>query len=178
MKRYITVWVIICCSFSSLVHAQSALTPYTYNIGFTIKNAGITVSGSLKGLQADILFSPELLPTSKISASIQVNTINTGNNTRDNHLKRDDYFDAVKYPLINFNSIKLYRKANSYAGLFNVTIKNTTRQVEIPFTYTETDDQATFEANLTIDRRDYDVGGYSLVLSDEVNIHILVNAKK
>lgn len=168
--------IMIC--ICSAVQAQTIFTPFTYSVGFTIKNAGITVDGSLKGLQGNICFAPGQLETSKLSASMEVNSINTGNRTRDNHLKADDYFNAAKFPLISLSSVKLYKQGEGFAGLFVLTIKDKSKQLEIPFTYAEKDEQATFEAKFAIDRRDFDVGGYSLVLSDEVNIHILVNAKK
>ena len=170
--------MILCSSFAFAVHAQTNLSPFTYLISFSVKNAGVTVDGTFKGLQANLLFSPGQLETSKLSATIDANTIHTGNNVRDNHLKSDDYFDVAKCPVISLSSVRLYRQGDGFAGLFNLSIKNISKQLEIPFNYTEKDGLATFEAWFTIDRRDYGIGGYSLILSDHVNIHILVNPKK
>ncbi|MCZ8285049.1 MAG: YceI family protein, partial [Bacteroidia bacterium] len=73
-------------------------------VGFKIKNAGLTVDGSFKGLEADIAFDPAKAYGNKIEASVDVKTINTSSNTRDKHLKKEEYFDAEKFPKITMKS--------------------------------------------------------------------------
>ena len=69
-------------------------------ITFQIKNLGINVGGSFNGLKADINFDPSHLDSSSIEASVESNTVNTDNESRDRHLKSEDYFDVDKYPEI------------------------------------------------------------------------------
>jgi len=75
-------------------------------ITFQIKNLGINTTGLIGGLQADIHFNPSALSSSSIEASVDVNTINTDNSSRDEHLKGEDFFDATRYPKITIKSVK------------------------------------------------------------------------
>lgn len=137
-----------------------------------------TVDGSFKGFKGDLEFSEDALNTSSLAASVQVATINTGNNKRDSHLRSEDYFDADKYKTIQVRSEKLYKTADGFAGLFDVTIKNTTRKVEIPFHYNINGNNAIFDGSFTINRLDFEVGGNSMIMGDDVTINIVVNTKK
>ena len=147
-------------------------------INFKIKNAGLTVNGSLQGFEGDIDFDPDNLQSSKITASVQVETIDTGIGMRDNHLKKDDYFDAEKYPKITMVSKSFTKKSDgSYEGLFDLTIKGHTEEITLPFSITEGNNTRTFTTNFELDRRDYGVGGNSFILSDKVEASIKVETE-
>jgi len=148
-------------------------------VTFQIKNLGINVGGSFSGLKADINFDPEHLETSSIAASVQTYTVNTDNETRDHHLKSDSYFDAEKYPEIKMKSVSFkHNSGNNYTGTFDLTIKDKTNQVQVPFTYTENGNDSEFKGTLKIKRTDYGVGGRSMVMSNDVTISIDVSTTK
>jgi len=147
-------------------------------ITFKIKNAGLTVNGSLGNFEGKINFDPTDLQESKIEASVDVSTIETGIGMRDKHLKKDDYFDAEKFPKIIMESVSFSSKDNSaYEGKFKLTIKGHTEEIDFPFTLKNEGDINTFEGTFEIDRRDYGVGGNSFLLSDDVKVFIKVNTE-
>src|SRR4051812_31567402 len=76
-------------------------------VKFSIKNFGLSVNGNFTGLKGKISFYPADLSASSISASVNASTINTGNESRDRHLKKEEYFDTAKYPLISFVSDRI-----------------------------------------------------------------------
>ena len=139
----------------------------------------MTVEGKLGGLKSSILFDPAKLDSSKIEATVEVNTIDTDNGTCNDHLKTDSYFDAAKYPAITIKSVLFKHKTgNSYTGIFNLTMKDKTNQVELPFTYNENGNAASFKGTLKIKRTDYGVGSKSMVMANDVTIMIDVEATK
>lgn len=149
------------------------------SVTFHIKNLGITIDGLFAGFRGDIKFDPANLAGSTIEASVETNTIDTDNGTRNDHLKSDSYFDVAKYPAITMKSTAFKHKiGNNYSGTFNITIKDVTKSVEIPFTYTETGNTANFKSNFQVERSDYGVGAKSLVMSDDVKIDIDVTTAK
>jgi polyisoprenoid-binding protein YceI len=177
MKKYLAL--ILFLSFKSLSFAQIKQTVTNSSVKFEIKNMGINTGGSFSGLKADIKFDPEHLDVSMIEASIDAKTINTENETRDHHLKSDSYFDAEKYPEITMKSVSFKHKSgDSYTGVFKLTIKDKTNQTEVPFTYSENGNTASFKGTLRIKRTDYGVGGKSLVMSNDVTITINVDTSK
>ncbi len=58
------------------------------SVKFTIKNFGLKVDGSMKGLQGKITFNPAGLATASFTVSADATTINTNNGTRDTHFKK------------------------------------------------------------------------------------------
>ncbi|MDB5147152.1 MAG: YceI family protein, partial [Mucilaginibacter sp.] len=135
MKKYFALVLLLSITFCSFSQTKHTITKAI--ITFQIKNMGVNTGGSISGLKGDIKFDPAHLEASTIETSVDVNTINTDNDTRDEHLKSDSYFDAAKYPKITIKSVSIKRKSgNNYTGTFNLTIKDKTNPVEIPFTYT------------------------------------------
>lgn len=160
----------------ALIFSQTQWQVTSSRVEFFINNAGIEVDGTMEGISADILFSPEALSTSKINASLRTSTIETGIDARDNSLRGDEYFDVASFPTISMNSSSFRQGGSYYIGTFTLTIKGVSKQIDMPFTMEEVNDQATFSGSFTIDRLDYGVGESSWVLSDEVKIEIKVNA--
>lgn len=179
MKK-IYPFFLICILFISNSYAQ--VKPQTVtksSVTFHIKNLGITVNGLFAGFKGDIKFDPANLAASTIEASVETNTIDTDNGTRNDHLKSDSYFDVAKYPAIMMKSTGFKHKtANSYTGTFNLTIKDITKTVEIPFTYTEAGNTASFRGNFQVERSDYGVGGKSLVMSDDVKVDVEITTAR
>lgn len=141
-------------------------------IRFEIKNAGLTVEGTLSGLAADIQLDPAHPEQAHIQASVPVSSIQTGISLRDKHLQKPDYFDAEKYPTIGLQS-KAIRPAGAgkYEGTFDLTMKGMTREVILPFTLSAAHE---LRGQLQVNRLDFGIGKKSLVLSDNVVITIRV----
>jgi len=140
---------------------------------------GFNTGGSIGGIQANIMFDPEKLDAASIDASADLATINTDNDMRDEHLKSDSFFDAAKYPRITMKSVSLKHKSgNNYIGQFNVTIKDKTKVLDMPFTYTQNGSTATFNGLLKLKRSDFGIGGSSMVMSDDVKVTIIVETSK
>jgi len=97
---------------------------------------------------------------------------------RDNDLQGEKYFNSDKYKVIEVASTKLYHKGTQYAGMFNVTIKGVTKQVEIPFEFKQSGNEAEFTGSFPLNRRDFGVGGRTLTMSDNLTVNIHIKAKK
>jgi polyisoprenoid-binding protein YceI len=143
------------------------------SVSFKIKNLGISNDGSFKGLRANIHFNPANLGSSTIEATVDAATIDTDNADRDEHLKNEDFFDVLHYPKITLKSVSFKSKGgNKYVGSFNLTIKSTTKSVDVPFTYTDNGASANFTGTFKIDRTDFGIGSNSMILSDDATIAI------
>lgn len=149
------------------------------SVTFKIKNAGIMVDGSFSGLDATINFDPAKGFGNKIEASVDVNTINTSIKARDNHLKKEDYFNAEKFPKITMKASTFTKEAEGkFKGFFSLSIKGTTNTVPIIFSFTETGGKTTLKGSFKINRRDYKVGDSSWIMSDDVTVSISADVTK
>jgi polyisoprenoid-binding protein YceI len=175
-KKYIFILLLFLanCALAQVKHTVTKST-----ITFQLKNLGMNTGGSISGLQGNIQFDPANLANSSIMASVDVNTINTDNDTRDEHLKSDSYFDVAKYPQITIKSVSLKHKSgDNYTGRFSLTIKDKTQLVDIPFTYIATANTASFKGSFKLKRIDYGIGSSSLVMSNDVTVTIDVETSK
>ncbi|MEO6230740.1 MAG: YceI family protein [Ferruginibacter sp.] len=167
---------------SAVGFSQASYTPTDAGskVHFTIKNFAIKTGGDFKGLTGAIKFDPAKLTTSNFAVSVVTSTIDTDSEMRDDHLKEDDYFDVVKYPLINFKSIRI--TTSGVKGRFymfgNLTIKGITKPVEFGFSATPSNGGYLFDGTFDINRLDFKVGEESISLQDKVTIALKVFAKK
>ncbi len=146
-------------------------------IKFTIKNFGLNTSGTLSGLKGDINFDPAQIASSKFNVSVDVNTINTGIDMRDNHLKKEEYFNAEKYPALSFVSTEIKAADKDYTVTGQLTIKGITKTISFPFTAAKQDNGMLFTGNFSINRKDFSVGGGSAVMGNNVDIGLKVFAQ-
>jgi polyisoprenoid-binding protein YceI len=149
------------------------------HISFKIKNFGSTVDGTMSGLKGSIQFDPTNISGSRFDVTLDANTIDTGINMRDNHLRKRDYFDVVTYPMIRFVSTKV-SATNAGEGLLTGTliIKNVSKVITFPFKYTLSNGLPQFTGEFTINRRNFNVGGSSISMGDEVRIILNVSTSK
>ncbi|HXH19004.1 MAG TPA: YceI family protein [Chitinophagales bacterium] len=151
-------------SFGSL----SAQTQWTVDkahstVKFTVSHLVISeVEGSFKAFDGSLQSGNPDFTNAQINFTVDVASISTDNTMRDNHLKSDDFFNAEKYPQMNFKSVSFVKKSgNKYALTGDLTIRNTTRRVTFDVVYGGTakdgygNTKAGFKATTTINRFDY-----------------------
>ena len=162
--------------------AQLSLRPVDEGskVHFVIKNFGIKTGGDFTGLNGSIKFAPANLAICSFDVSVDANSINTDNESRDGHLRKAEYFDVATYKTINFKSTKI--TLSSVAGRYYVfgelTVKGVTKPVEFGFGVTPKDGGYVFDGEFIINRRDFGVGGSSISMSDNLTVSLSVFAKK
>ena len=107
------------------------------NIKFNVEHLVISdVSGQFKAFDGELKASNEDFTGSKISFTIDVNSIDTENEKRDGHLKSDDFFSAEKFPSITFKGKTLEKvDGKNYKLIGDLTIRDVTKTVELDVKY-------------------------------------------
>jgi len=146
-------------------------------VKFEIKNFGVNTGGDFKGLQGTIAWDLTAPEKCVFDVSVDAATVNTDMDSRDNHLRKEEYFDVEKYPKIVFKSDKVTQSGNSFTVYGKLSIKGTTKDISIPFTVTAKDGGYLFAGSFHINRKDYKIGGNSMVLGDNVTISLSVFAQ-
>lgn len=177
--KHILFQLFLATFFIQIATAQSDQKVTSSAVTFKIKNMGVAAEGKFVGLKATINFNKNQLDKSSIEASIDTKTLDSDNSLRDNHIKKEEFFDVEKYPEITMKSVSFnQQKGDNYTGMFDLTIKNKTKRIKIPFTYTENGSNASFKGNFTITRSDFNLGGKSMVLADDAQVFISVETSK
>jgi polyisoprenoid-binding protein YceI len=171
---------IVFCLLTFVAFAQNQnWNVVSSSVKFKIKNAGIMVDGSFSGLSAVIQFDASKGFGNKIEASVEAKTVNTGMDSRDNHLRKPDYFSVEQFPKIVMKSTVFSKEPDGkFKGFFTITMKGISNTVPVIFSFTETADKAKFSGSFNLNRLDYKIGESSWVLSNNVTIFIEVNAVK
>ncbi|MFB9845139.1 YceI family protein [Mucilaginibacter ginsenosidivorans] len=149
------------------------------SIKFTIQNFGFDVDGSFSGLRGMVNFDPQNPANAHFDVDIDANTINTGNDLRDNHLRGSSYFDVKKYPRIQIVSAKISPGDKKGVFLFagKLTIKGTTKDISFPFEALPSGEGYLFKGSFKINRKDFQVGGTSTI-SDNLEVQLKIVAQK
>lgn len=177
MKR-ILVFIVMLSSVAASAQPKRSPLDVESKVHFVIKNFGINTGGDLKGLKGDIVFEKDKLASSYVDVKLDVSSIDTDNKRRDAHLVSSDYFDAGKYPYIHIVGKPVAGAvADEYVLKAKLTIKDVTRQVDIPFTVVADGTGFLFKSTFEINRQDYNVGGNSAMLSDNVKVLLNIVAK-
>jgi polyisoprenoid-binding protein YceI len=161
---------------------------FTASLIWNVSANGVTINfelpdqgtkGTVSGLKASIDFDAKDPVSSKITASIDIKTLNTGDAKKDHHLLTADFFDAEKFPLITFTSSSIKASNEGFLATGNLTMKDSTKNIEIPFTFSEDASGAgVFKGTMTVFSGDFGITKKSGSGKDKVIIQINVPVKK
>lgn len=152
-------------------------------VAFTAATLLFDVDGEFRDFTVNIDGDPAKPETVKVEANIDVASIDTKNQKRDDHLRSPAFFDAAKYPKIRFASIGVKSEGDELIVKGNLTIHGKTKLVNVPFKVVKGKngagiDTTTYKAKLTIDRTEFGVGTDSIAakisLEDEVEVKLLI----
>src|SRR5450432_504648 len=101
----------------------------------SVKFDGGDPSGEFKGLKGSVKFDETDLAGSKFDVTLDVATINTGNGMKNTHAKSEKWFDAEKYPTIEFTSSAITKAATGYEAKGMLTMHGVQKEVVILFTF-------------------------------------------
>jgi polyisoprenoid-binding protein YceI len=145
------------------------------SIKFRIKNAGFTVPGYFSSFKPLVSWDKDNASKCKFIGTVVVSSINTANTARDNHLKKEDFFDVAKYPNMKFESTSVTLVSANLAKITGkLTIKDVTKTVTFDTKVTYSGSKVSFDTSLLINRLDYNVGTSSWTLANDlyIDLHI------
>jgi polyisoprenoid-binding protein YceI len=160
-------------------------------VGFVARHAVVSkVRGQFDIYEANVVLDGANPANSTISFSAKADSINTGNEQRDGHLKSADFLDVETYPTLEFKSTEVKQTGdNTFDLTGDLTIRGTTNKVTVKFEANGTAEafgtvKAGFEGTATVSRKEWglvwnaplETGG--VLVSDNVNLVIEIEADK
>jgi polyisoprenoid-binding protein YceI len=161
-------------------------------INFKVKHLVIsTVTGKFNEFDAVLESENDDFEDAQIRFEADINSIDTNNEDRDNHLKSDDFFNAEEHPKLTFES-RSFKKSgkNEYKLIGDLTIRGNSKTVELDANYGGTvqdpygQTKAGFEVSGKINRKEFGLKwdavteAGNLVVSDEVKLVLSVQFVK
>lgn len=160
-------------------------TPYQLDVanskvGFTIKKkAGlITVDGEFKTFNGEIDYDSATKTLNVFNGEVNVSSVDTKEQKRDDELRSSDVFDAQKYPTMSFKMA--YHKEGKIHG--DLTIKDVTKHIVLDAEEKLNGGMLEISANTTIKRSDFGLewGVFRNVLVGDdvvINLNLKANAQ-
>ncbi|KHO22561.1 hypothetical protein A5761_03870 [Mycolicibacterium setense] len=166
-----------------------AIDPVHSSINFAVRHLMVSkVRGSFETFSGAITVAEDGTPS--VSATIEVNSIDTGNEQRDAHVRSADFFDAENHPTATFVSTAVRPDGDDYILDGDFTLKGVTKPVSLKLEYNGVNPGmgqgavAGFEASVVLNRKDFGIdidmpletGG--TVIGDKVTITLEIEALK
>jgi len=144
-------------------------------VGFTARALGFPVRGRFSSVvgSIDIAEDPR---QSQVTARVGTASVQTGNAWRDTHITGADFLDAADHPVLRFQSTRLHPADQgrwTIAG--NLTIRGVTSPVTFEarcLGWSSGGQRLRVAATTTLDRADFGVRGYRLLIADAVVVTI------
>lgn len=129
------------------------------HLGFIGTQGTASFEGSFKNFQVTVDLDPDHPETGKITATIDIASVTAGSAERDSYLPQADWFDTKKFPQAQFVSNTIQKTGDhAYLAQGNLTIKNVTRPVSLPFTLTQENDHWRAKGKVNLTRTDFHIG--------------------
>lgn len=107
------------------------------SVDFSVRHMMIArVKGTFHKFDAEIEANPEDLTSAKIEFTVDLDSIDTRNEDRDNHLRSVDFFDVENHPKMTFKSGEIFKTGdNEYEVTGDLTIRGVTRKQSFAVVY-------------------------------------------
>ena len=137
------------------------LDPAHSEVTFSLRHMMISKVRGVFGLKSATIEAPENPLDAKVTATVDVASINTNDENRDNHLRSADFFDVAQFPTIEFVSTGVRLDGGDFLVDGDLTMHGVTKPVTftLEFGGFGTDPYGNYKAGATatgvINREDF-----------------------
>jgi polyisoprenoid-binding protein YceI len=130
--------IALVASAASADSAEWAIDGSHSHVGFTISHLVVSsVNGRFKDVSGKVLLDEADLTKSQVDLAIKVDSIDTDEVKRDEHLKSPDFFDSKKFPQITFHATKIAKGGKGYKVTGDLTIRDVKKSVTLDGTLSQ-----------------------------------------
>ena len=146
-------------------------------IQFSGEQAGAPFTGSWNKWQASLQFDSADLQQSRFDVNIQIESVNSNDEERDQTILSSDFFDSIKFPIARFQASSFSSQGNEFIAKGTLTIKDITRPCTLVFKVTQTDKGKELTGQASLNRHDWDVGIGDWADPTWVGSEVIVNVR-
>jgi len=188
MKRLLPVLGLGAVSLGLILPARAAVETYKIDpvhstVGFTVRHFFTNVPGGFTKFAGLITVDRDNLANSSVEATIEVPSIDTRVEMRDNDLRSDHFFDAAKFPAITFKSRSWTKTGDdTFDVVGDLAIHGVTKEVTLKVKSLGFGPGmrgamiSGWEATTTLNRNDFGITRYHGVLGDDIPVTINIEA--
>lgn len=185
MKKVLFLLAVTLIAMGSFAQDQWKIDPAHSSLNFNISHSGISmVNGKFTDYTGVLNIQGEDFESANIDFTVQIASLNTNVEMRDNHLKSADFFEVETYPTMTFKSSKILAtgKPDYYLLHGKLTIKDVTKDVIFDVQYggkvaSDDGEKIGVKATTTNDRFDYKIDYDPMALGIGKDVTIIVHAQ-
>jgi polyisoprenoid-binding protein YceI len=133
ISRYSVGVLALCALLAQPASAETySIDPVHSSVGFTIRHLVGRTSGSFADFSGSIAYDEAKPTAASFAGTVQIGSIDTGNEKRDGHLKSADFFDAEKFPTMGFASTSAKSTKAGLEVTGDLTLHGVTKSIVIP----------------------------------------------
>ncbi|MGH8275543.1 MAG: YceI family protein [Steroidobacteraceae bacterium] len=155
------------------------LDPAKSSLQFTFLQAGARNTGKFTRFAVSFDVPPANSTAGRLEVTVEVGSLDTGDQDRDDTLRGADLFAVAKFPQARFSATQIERTAGGYQAVGKLTIRGVTRDERIPFTFSEADEHGVAAGYLigktTVRRLDFGVGQGDWKATDQAGNDVTVS---
>lgn len=166
-----------------------AIDPIHSSIAFSVRHLVVSkVRGNFRTFSGAVVVAED--GTAAVTAEIVVDSIDTGNEQRDAHLKAADFFDVEQFPTATFTATGVRQNGDDYVLDGDFTLRGVTKPISLDLEFNGVNpgmghgEVAGFTASVVLNRRDFGIeidmpletGG--AVVGDKVSVTLEIEALK
>ena len=184
MKRFATIasLLVLAAPFALAQSSTWVADPMHSEVDFSVSHLSISnVHGRFGKIDATLVYDAADVTKSTVKATIDISTVKTGEDGRDNHLKTPDFFDVASFPTATFVSTGVAKSGSNLIVNGNLTLHGVTKPVTLtvegpngPVEGMDHKQHSGFNATTTISRTVFGIGSKfpSAVVGDDVKLNI------
>lgn len=159
------------------------ITPQNSKIDFVGSKVTGSENGSFGNFSGQIDYAGAA-ESSRVSVTIEMDSVRTESSGLETHLKTADFFDVAKFPQSTFVSTAIRAggdKGASHTITGNLTLHGVTRSISFPATIAVTPDTATVDSSFSLNRKDFGImyaGKTNDLIRDGVVLTFHIRANK
>lgn len=159
LMRLLLAVLAVVVGIGAALAANWQIAPEQSRLGFTATQAGTPFEGAFRRFSAEVRFDAADLSSSRAAVVIEMASAETGNLERDVALHGSDWFAVSRFPQARFET-RRFRSlgADRFEADADLSIRDVTRPVTVPFTLRPVADGVRALGEVTIDRSAWGVG--------------------
>ncbi len=177
------LFLLLCCAAARAAGdapaAHYVLDPAKSTLAFAFTQAGAQNQGKFQRFTAVFDFAADNPASGHLEVTVEIASLATGDQERDDTLRDTDLFAAKKFPLARFSATQIVKTAQGFDAVGKLTIRDVTRELHVPFTFRTVSEQGTavgyMSGRTTLKRLDFGVGQGDWKATDQVGNDVTVS---
>jgi polyisoprenoid-binding protein YceI len=186
MKKVLSLLALSLLPISALQAADTfEIDPVHSSVLFKVRHLNVAdFYGRFNEIKGTVSFDKDSPEKSSVTAEVPIESVDTHNDKRNQHLKSPDFFNAKQFPNISFKSTKVEKAGDDFKVTGDFTLHGVTKSITVEFEKVgegkgmQGEFRAGGKTEFKIKRSDYGMNFMLNGIGDEVEITISLEGVK